>query len=93
MARARAWVIMTTEPDGLDPWYTSPSLDGFGQMTSPCASVSPSGTLGYNSPYLREIRTQWVNDCNVLPLVAAHGVGSLYQNALTAPPPTTFSWP
>lgn len=55
-------------------------------MTSPCASVSPSGTLGYNSPYLREIRTQWVNDCNVLPLVAAHGVGSLYQNALTAPP-------
>lgn len=27
-----------------------------------------------------------MNDCNVLPLVAAHGVGSLYQNALTGPP-------
>lgn len=43
-----------------------------------------------NSPCLREVRTRWVNDCNMLPLAAAIGGLSRQQNALTPPP---CSWP
>lgn len=83
-------VIAEPNGYGFKSLFTSPLLDGFGQMASPL-SVPQFSLLedwDNNSLYLREVRRiQWVNNCKVLPPASARGVGFPHQNTLTHTPP------